>query len=200
MTVVAAQEAPPIICPPWCVVTREEHLSEIRDLDEVVVHWSSERPAGESCNVRIASTTHLDGTPDPTDPTHLFIEDDHFADGAELDTARQFGEGIIAAVREARSSLAPPPRPAADGCPAWCTFDHAGPVHIHAGGHARLLAGDRDDLVEVVTTDDAPAELHVWLGGNVAYEMPWRPETAGELRSIAEMISRAADELEQATA
>lgn len=199
MTVVAVGEAPPIICPPWCVVTREEHLAEIRDLDDHVVHWSSERLAGEGCNVRIASTTQLDGTPDPTDPTHLFIKDDHFADGAELDTAQQFGEGIIAAVREARNSLAPP-RAATDGCPAWCTFDHDGPIVANPGEHLNTLADNGLDMVIIDSLGDEPATVQVWLGGNESYSFPLNTESADHLRALARVIADAATACEQVQA
>lgn len=98
----AVSEAPAIICPPWCVVTPEKHVAELSDLDDTVVHWSSDRPAGTNCRIRIASTTFPDGTQDPTDPIQLFIEDDYFHDGAALDAAQTFAESILAALEEAR--------------------------------------------------------------------------------------------------
>jgi hypothetical protein len=166
-------------------------------MDGVLVHWSIDRLAGEGCIVRIASTTHVDGTPDLSEPTHLFIDDDHFSDGAELDTAQQFGEGIIAAVREARFSLPAPARTAADGCPTWCTFNHAGPIAINPGDHLNTLADNGIDMVTLDCADDIRARVALWLGGNEQYDFPLNGDSVDHLRTIAKVIADAATALEQ---
>lgn len=198
MTVTADPQAPAIICPSWCVVPREEHLAELPDMDGVLVHWSSERLAGKGCNVRIASTTYVDGTPDPTEPTHLFIEDDHFADGADLDIAQQFGEGIIAAVREAKNSLSPATagRRTSD-CPSWCTFDHGGPIAVEDGDHYNTLADNGLDMVLLASEQHGAAKVQIWLGGNESYSFPLNTESVTHLRTAARVINDAADALEQ---
>lgn len=102
MTVIAIPEAPPIICPSWCIVTQAEHVADLPHLDGRVIHWSPNGGERAGCCVSIGKTTLLDGTPDGSDHTLVFISDAGYQDGTTPEQAEAFARQILATVAEAR--------------------------------------------------------------------------------------------------
>lgn len=102
MTVIAVTEVPPILCPAWCTVTRKQHIDDLEALEGRVIHWGAERGGEQGCSIQLATTTYVDGTPDPTDETHLFIVDAGFQDGATLEQAESYARLLLEIVQEYR--------------------------------------------------------------------------------------------------
>ncbi|HEX3932848.1 MAG TPA: hypothetical protein VHW64_19310 [Nocardioides sp.] len=58
-------------CPPWCRVTREEHLQDLSNHEGRCIHWSADRE-GRNWALALSGYTYPDGT--PADDEGLNIE------------------------------------------------------------------------------------------------------------------------------
>jgi hypothetical protein len=97
---IVAQALPPeIVCPRWCTLSSDHHLSELTQLDGRCIHWSGGLGAGGG-DINIARTTYPDGALDPSEGTNLFI-DVGFQDGVSLEDAAAFAAALTAALEEA---------------------------------------------------------------------------------------------------
>lgn len=92
-TVVAVPEAPEIVCPPWCAVSRERHVAELDGLEGFVIHWSAEG------RVRSSRTSYVDGTPAlEEEPPCIYVD---AIDGLPAEDAEALAAEILKAARDA---------------------------------------------------------------------------------------------------
>lgn len=101
MTVIAVPQAPPIICPSWCVVSHQEHIDELPGADGFVIHWAHEVRIVNGTLVSLQQITYPDGTPKDGDPVTAWI-DDLPADGLELADAAEFAQGLLQLIEAAQ--------------------------------------------------------------------------------------------------
>ena len=99
MTAVALTDSPAVACPPWCTVTQEDHLAQLPEWEDQVIHHSDFNADG----LAWSTVTYVDGTPDETEPLHVFTDArSDLPIGVPIDEAEALAEAILAAVKEAR--------------------------------------------------------------------------------------------------
>lgn len=97
---VAMREAPQIICPPWCLFPKEQHLDELKTLEGFVVHIGD--TVGDPPGCHFTSMTFVDGTPSPHEP-EIAVRIGRQSDPALTPAqTEEFAHQLLAAVREVR--------------------------------------------------------------------------------------------------
>lgn len=61
-----------VVCSPWCTVSQEMHLGDLRDMEGRAIHWSAD-VEGKGWSVHFASDTYANGVVDMTDPPSVHV-------------------------------------------------------------------------------------------------------------------------------
>jgi hypothetical protein len=88
--VVASPTPPTIVCPDWCACSQAEHVEDLVDWEGFVIHHSADIVVREGLELRLLSSTFVDGTPDPSCAATVDIN------GASELTAEDIGLLIVA--------------------------------------------------------------------------------------------------------
>ena len=91
-------------CPPWCKVSREEHLEGLGNHGGRCIHWSEDRE-GERWAVAITSYTYPDGTPADDEEVQLEVAAEPSTILSRMEACKLV-KAILAALQEADPTLA----------------------------------------------------------------------------------------------
>ena len=81
--VVATHETPTIVCPPWCSIPAEDHVSELESWEGMVVHLSADRELCPGWTAHLTSSATPSGNVDAADPPTIHLR----GEGNQMSTA-----------------------------------------------------------------------------------------------------------------
>ena len=102
----SASETVAVVCPPWCVVPREQHVADLHELEGHAAHLSALR-GGDGWTVGHSACWNADGTMPERGLERGTVNFGTAVTSGEvsLDEAEAFAQAILAAVTEMRASM-----------------------------------------------------------------------------------------------